>query len=76
MSILKLSFCLQWGFEISKQATSSEKISIHSKKNETEDQILKEKSIRMSKSRGLPENWMFLGLLQLLKASTEEEELF
>lgn len=49
---------------------------MHSKKNETKDQILKEESITMSKSRGLSENWMFLGLMQLLKASTEEEELF
>lgn len=49
---------------------------MYSKNNETKDQILKEKSIRMSKSRGLSENWMFLRLTQLLKASTEEEELF
>lgn len=46
------------------------------KKNEIEDKIAKEKSIRMSNARECAENWLFLKLTQLLKASTEEEELF
>lgn len=46
------------------------------KKNAIEEKIAKEKHIRMSNAKECAENWLFSRLMQLLKASTEEEELF
>lgn len=45
-------------------------------KNEIEDKIAKEKSVRMLNARECAENWLFLRLTKLLNSSKEEEELF